>query len=200
MKKWYLLAMTAILILGTAVSAAFGQANVKETFTGTIVSYGSGRNTRVATNTFTLKLTGVTSDEQSQRSLGILQDGGQDALQKNLTQFDLGRFSVGSRVGRTINGVRVSEVDGKKRIFAVFERWIEFGELRGGYRSVDYPFGVIELLIDPATGKGEGTLIEAAQIRWKHDSKTGKDNVEIENFATWPAKLMGVTQRGQRSL
>ncbi len=189
-----------MLILGTAVSTSFGQANVKETFTGTIVSYGSGRNTRTTTSTFTLNITGITSDEQSQRSFGILQEGGQDALQKNLTQFDLGRFSVGSRVGRTINGVRVSEVDGKKRIFAVFERWIQFAELRGGQRSVDYPFAVIEIFIDPNTGKGEGTLIEAAQIRWKKDKKTGQDTVEIENFGTWPAKLMGVTQRGQRSL
>ena len=200
MKKLDYYITFGVLIYAMATSAVMAQGNVKETFTGTIVSYGTGRNIRTTTNTFTLNLTGVTSDEQSQRSLGILQEGGQDALLKELSKNDFGRFSVGGRLGRTITGVRVSDVGGKKRIFAVFERWIQFAELRGGYRSVDYPFGVIELYIDPRTGKGDGTLIEAAQIRWKRDKKSNEYVVEIENFGTWPAKLMGVTQRGRKSL
>ena len=54
-----------------------------------------------------------------------------------------------------------------RRIYIVFERWLQFAELRGGYRSLDYPFGYIELNIDPATGNGEGTYIAAARIRWR---------------------------------
>ena len=80
----------------------------------------------------------------------------------------------------------------------MFERWIRFGEIRGGYRSVDYPFGYLEIFIDPRTGRGEGTLIEAAQIRWRRDRDTNQYAVEIENFGTFPARLMGVTQRGRR--
>lgn len=200
MKKFYGFAVLAAVILGIAASPAIAQEAIKDTFTGTILSFGSGRNTRTTTNTFTLNITGVTTDEQSQRSLGILQDGGQDALLKEISKNVLGRFSVGGSLGRNILGLRVSEVNVKKRIFAVFERWLQFAELRGGYRSVDYPFGVIEIFLDPRTGKGEGTLIEAAQIRWKTDKKTGKDFVEIENFATWPAKLLGIEQRGRKAL
>lgn len=200
MKKFYGFAVLAAVILGIAASPAIAQEAIKDTFTGTILSFGSGRNTRTTTNTFTLNITGVTTDEQSQRSLGILQDGGQEALLKEISKNVLGRFSVGGSLGRNILGLRVSEVNGKKRIFAVFERWLQFAELRGGYRSVDYPFGVIEIFLDPRTGKGEGTLIEAAQIRWKTDKKTGKDFVEIENFATWPAKLLGIEQRGRKAL
>ncbi len=199
MKELKYFTVLVVLILGAAASAAI-QESVKETFTGTVLSYGTGLNTRTSTNTFTLNITGVTTDEQSQRSLGILQDSGQEALLKELSKRDLGNFSVGGRLGRTILGLRVSDVDGKRRIFAVFERWIQFAELRGGYRSVDYPFGVIELFIDPKTGKGEGTLIEAAQIRWKRDKKSGQYVVEIENFATFPAKLLGVGQRGRKAL
>ncbi len=190
----------AVLILGASASAAIAQDQLKESFTGTVLSYGTGRNTRTTTNTFTLNITGATTDEDSLRSLSVLQEGGQDALLKTLSNRDLGNFSVGGRVGRTILGLRVSDVDGKKRIFAVFERWIQFAELRGGYRSVDYPFGVIELFIEPRTGKGEGTLIEAAQIRWKRDKKSDQYVVEIENFATFPSKLLGVAQRGRRLL
>ena len=73
-----------------------------------------------------------------------------------------------------------------------------FGEVRGGYRSLDYPFGYLELLIDPATGKGDGTFIEAAQIRWKRDKKLNQYVVEIEDFGTFPARLMGVSQRDRK--
>jgi len=171
--------------------------NARETYTGTVVSYGSGRNIRTTTNTFTLTINGTTSDAEVDRAVSILQENGQDGLLDSIRKNDLGSFSVGSRLGRTLNGVRIETVDGKKRIRAVFERWINFSELRGGYRSVDYPFGYIELFIDPVTGKGDGTLIEAAQIRWKRDKKSNDYVVEIENFATFPARLMGVQMRNR---
>jgi hypothetical protein len=75
---------------------------------------------------------------------------------------------------------------------------MNFGEIRGGYRSTDYPYGVIEMYVDPRTGKGEGTFIAAARIRWRQDKKSGQYNIEIENFATYPARLLGVTRRGGR--
>ncbi len=194
MKKLYYLAAAAFVALFVVGSAAIAQS--RETFTGTVLSYGTGRNTRTTTNPFTLNITGVTSDAEAQRALGILQEGGQDALLKEISKNELGNFSIGSRVGRRINSVQVSDVDGKRRIFIVFERWLQFAELRGGYRSVDYPFGVIELFIDPSTGRGDGTYIEAAQIRWKRDKKTNQYVVEVENFATFPSKLMGVRSSG----
>ena len=101
-----------------------------------------------------------------------------------------------NRVGIDLNFIQQEMVDGKRRIFIVFERWTQFAELRYGLRSRDYPFGVIELFIDPATGKGEGTYFAAAKLRWTRDNKTNQYAVEVENFATWPAKLMGVQQRG----
>jgi hypothetical protein len=131
------------------------------------------------------------------RLVGILQEGGQDRLQEAIRNNDLGNFAVGGRVGRTLNAVVIDEVEGRRRIRALFERWIRFGEIRGGYRSVDYPFGYIELFVDPNTGRGEGTLIEAAQIRWDRDKKSNQYVVEIENFGTFPARLMGVSLRGR---
>lgn len=187
------------LLLVVGILASFTvAAQDKETYTGTVVSYGTGRNTRTSTNTFTLNINGTTPDGEVDRLVSILQEGGQDDLLNTIRKTDLGNISIGSRLGRTLNGVRIDEVDGKKRIRAVFERWINFNELRGGYRSVDYPFGYIEILVDPATGKGEGTMIEAAQIRWKRDKKTNQYAVEIEDFGTFPSRLMGVSQRGRK--
>lgn len=194
MKKLYYLAAAAFVVLFVVGSAAIAQN--RETFTGTVLSYGTGRNTRTTTNTFTLNITGVTSAADAQRQLNVLQEDGQNALLKEISGNNLGNFSVGGRLGRRINSVSVSDDDGKRRIFIVFERWLRFSELRGGYRSVDYPFGVIELSIDPSTGRGDGTYIEAAQIRWKRDKKSNQYVVEVENFATFPSRLMGVRSSG----
>ena len=180
-----------------ASSPIYGQA--RETYTGTVVSYGTGFNTRTVTRTFTLRINGTTSDQEAQEYLSILQSGGQDDALKAIRKQELGRFSVGSNVGVNVNVVRESVSGGQRRIFIVFERWTQFAEYRGGYRSLDYPFGVIELNIDEATGKGEGTYIAAAQIRWRRDKNSNQYHVEIENFATYPARLIGVQRRGGKS-
>ena len=186
------------LILLAALSVAIPALAQNETYTGTVVSYGTGLNTRTTTSTFTLNIRGTTTDAQAQRFLGLLQEGGQDVLLRELRKENTGTFSIGGRLGRTLNGVRETIEGTQKRIFVVFERWMEFAEVRGGYRSTDYPFSVVELFVDPLTGKGTGTYIAAAKIRWVRDKKTGQYEVEIENFATFPAKLMGVTLRGGR--
>jgi len=174
-------------------AAAFGQ---QETYTGTLLSYGTGLNTRTYTAPFTLTIDRQTSDQRAQSLLGLLQEGDQNSLLDAVRQEDVGRFSINGRIGPRVNVVREHNIDGKIRIFAVFERWKNFGELRGGYRSLDYPFGVIEMYIDPQTGKGQGTYVAAAKVRWDHD-RSGQNQIEIENFATFPAKLMGVQRRGR---
>jgi len=162
-----------------------------EEYTGTAISFNGPRT---ATAFFNLRITGETSDEQARQYLAVLQQNGQDKARDTIRQNDLGSFSVGNQLGRTLNVVRESSIDGKRRIFIVFERWERFAELRGGYRSLDYPFGVIELYIDDATGKGEGTYIAAARIRWIDD----KNQVEVENFATYPVKLTAVTRSNNK--
>ena len=191
MKTLKLLTLTMILMAGSSL-ATIAQ---RETYTGTVISYGSRMNTRTTTNTFTLNINGTMSDAEVDRGVALLQEGGQDDLLNALRKNDLGNFAVGGRIGRDLIGVRVDQVDGKKRIRAIFERWLNFTEIRGGYRSIDYPFGYLELLIDPETGKGDGTFIEAAQLRWKRDKKLDQYVVEIENFGTFPARLMGISQR-----
>lgn len=185
--------MIGMLMMFAAVAVPAGFA---ETYTGTVLSYGQGLSTRTRTSTFTLTINQQSSAADAQRFLNILEEGGQDALLRAMGNGNLGRFSVGPRVGVDLDFVQESMVNGKKRIFIVFERWTHFAELRYGLRSQDYPFGVIELFIDPATGKGEGTYIAAARIEWEKEN--GEYVVEVENFATWPARLMGVTLRNGR--
>lgn len=184
--------ITGILISLLLSAAAFGQ---KETYTGTAVIYGTGTNTRTVTRSFQLNINGTTSDQKAMQFLEVLQSNGQDSLLKQITNEDLGRFSLGDNVGTRINVVRENMVDGKKHILVVFERLLGFGEVRNGYRSVDYPFSFLEIYVDEKTGNGDGTFIPAARIRFKMDKDSNENQVEIENFATFPAKLMGIKMR-----
>ena len=185
----------AISIILTSIVGVSAQ---QETYTGSIVSYGSGLTGRMRTGTFTLRIDRLTSDQRANELLGLLQEGSDEALLNQLDNEDVGSFSINGRIGPRLNVVRESDINGQTRIFAVFRRWMNFGEIRGVYRSTDYPYGVIELYVDPRTGKGEGTYIAAARIRWRQDKKSGQYNIEIENFATYPARLLGVTRRGGR--
>lgn len=192
MKKLYITsAICALLYISLIAIPASGQTG-RQTYTGTILSYGSGLDTRTRTSFFTITVNATTPDDRAGQFLKLLQDGGQDKLLDGIKNENLGSFSVDGHLARTINVVRESNVDGKLRLYEVFERWTQFAELRGGYRSLDYPFGFIELYIDPATGKGEGTYIAAAQIRFKKEKQANGMHVEIEDFATFPARLLNV--------
>ena len=181
------------MTLAVAVSA-YGQRGT--TFTGTAVIYGSGFNTRTVSRPFTMVVNGRTSPSEAARYLNTLQSGGQDELLRELNRNDLGRFSLTGSVGQRLSAVIVDEDNGSTRIRAVFQRWIGFGELRYGLRSADYPFGYVEIRIDPRTGQGEGTIIPAARIRFRNARNGGMDTVEIEDFGTFPGRLMGVRMRG----
>lgn len=183
--------LTIFFLLLVLTCAAVEAQDRATTFTGTVITYGSGYNTRTQTRTFTLRITGETSDAEATRLIGILQDQGQDKLLDAIRKNDLGTFSIGGNLGQHLNAVRIEDAGGKKRIRAVSERWLGFGELRGGYRSLDYPFSYIELFIDPRTGKGEGTYFGAAQIKFKNNQ------IEIEDFGTFPGRILNVTMRGR---
>jgi len=179
--------------LGILATTANGQRN-ETTFTGTAYIYGSGFNTRTVSRTFTMRLNGQTSSGEASRLISILQENGQNDLLRELEKQKVGTFALGGQIGRDINAAEVTNVDGRIRVRAVFARWLGFGELRGGYRSLDYPFTYIELFVDPRTRKGEGTFIPAAQIRFR--SKNGRNEIQIEDFGTFPGKLLGVQMRG----
>jgi hypothetical protein len=123
------------------------------------------------------------------RAVAILAEGGQDALLDNVRDKRLGRFSLGGQVGRELNFVTESALpNGDRKIMIIFERWMDLYELRAGARSTDYPFGYVELLVDSA-GRGQGTFIPASRIRFKNNQ------VEVENFGIYPARLYGVRRR-----
>src|SRR5262245_26267206 len=186
--------MTMILLTGSVLAQEKEKKKGKfqEVYTGTLYGMSGGG---VSTG-FNLSIRDYTSDEEVQQYLSILAEGDQDDVLKKIRDLDLGRLSVTGQTGRNLIVVRKHQLpDGKIRIAVAFERWQRIGEVRGGYRSTDYPFGIMEIVLDANGKKGSGTFIAACKIDLKRDKKTGKYSLELENFGTYPHKVMGVMRR-----
>jgi len=193
--KRIVVALFVVAVASLTTCSVFAQnkkkGEFKEVYTGTLMS----TNGPMRTTSFNLSIKDFTPDETAQLYLSMLVEGDQFDLLKKIKDLDLGYMSAHGSLGRRLLIARKHELpDGKTRIIAAFERWQTFAEVRGGYRVSDYPFGLIEIIID-AKGKGSGTFIAACAVDMKKDKKTGKYKLELENFGTWPNKVMGVMRR-----
>jgi hypothetical protein len=176
----------ATLILLSFAPSTYSQR--EEVYTGTIVGVG-GRLGGV-TRSFTLTLNGHTADAAAERAVATLAEGGQDRLLSEIRNNNLGRFSIAGQVGRQVNFVIEEKMqNGGRKITILFERWLNLYEVRYGSRSTDYPLSYVELIVD-RNGRGQGTFIPAARVRFNK-----KNEVEVENFGIYPARLSGVRQR-----
>ena len=188
-----LILLTACSLMIPLVASAqkkSDEGSTKEVYTGTLINMSGGS---VSTG-FNLTLTGQTSDEEAQHYRSILAAEGQDDLLKAIRKNNLGFIAATGQTRRNLLVVREGQIEGSRRIIAVFERWQGFFEVRGGYRSTDYPYSIIEIVFDHK-GRGTGTFVGLAQVRMKMDKKTAQWRLEIENFGSFPAKVMGVMRR-----
>jgi len=112
-------------------------------------------------------------------------------LLRSLSHLDAGRIQIGTDVGVTANAIiATDEGDGRTKITVLYQRYLRFSELRYGTRSTDYPFGYAEMYV--GRGQNQGMLIPAARVRLR-DGNTW----EVEDFGTFPARLMGLRVRGR---
>jgi hypothetical protein len=164
----------------------------REVYTGTIVyipgpTVGGPGRSRLTSRTFTLTINCTTPNSEFKRLADVLEDDGQDGLLRVISREKCGVMQIGGNVGRDINAVRITTTEeGERKIELLFERWLEFFEVRRGTRSRDYPFTYLELYVDQR-GRMVGTMIPAAKIRFK-----GENTIEIENFAAYPARVSGI--------
>lgn len=183
-----------LLMLGFCLATTHGLAQqtkapqkpAKEVFSGTMI--GIGGTFGGASRSFTLTITGQTSDEEALELRELLRSKGQMAVLSAVSKKDLGRFSPTGEVGRQLNVVRIHETPEGRVIKIGFDRWENMYELRNGTRSRDYPFTYIEIFVDNQ-GKGEGSLVAAAKVYF---DKKDKSTLNIESYGIYPAKLAGV--------
>jgi hypothetical protein len=187
-----------VLVVGIAVwspgttTRAQGEGLAGRTITGTVY-FVSGRRPGLSLP-FTLIINRITPPDEISQLNAALQAGKQDELLRTLSRADAGRIQIGSNVGVPANAIMVTDQgNGRTKITVVYQRNLRFGELRSGARSVDYPFGYAEMYV--GRGDNEGMLIPAARIRLR-DGNTW----EVEDFGTFPARLMGLRVRGRSSV
>lgn len=156
--------------------------------TGTV--YFLGGRTASRSLPFRLIVNSLTSDEDVRLLTTALQAGGQDELLKRLSRMKAGRIEIGSGVGVVANAIIASREGDRTKVTVLYQRDLHFGELRFGTRSADYRFGFVELYLGP--GGNQGMLIPAAMVRLK-----GQNTWEVEDFGTFPAKLLGLQLRGK---
>jgi hypothetical protein len=158
------------------------------TVTGTVYFVG-GRRAGQA-RPFTLIINRLSSPAEVQRLQAALQSGGQDELLRALSGMNAGRIQLGTGVGVVANAIiSTSQEGGGSKLVVLYERNLSVSELRYGTRSQDYKFGYAELYL--GRGGREGMLIPAAKVRLR-DGNTW----EVEDFGTFPARLIGLQLRG----
>jgi hypothetical protein len=194
MNRKTLLILAAIVLLGTA--ALYPQTNalaqdpyVGRTITGTAYFVGGRRPAQSLP--FRLIVNRISTPEEVDQLNSALKSGGEEELMRRLEKMNAGRIEVGSGVGVPANFImRSDEGEGRTKLTVLYQRDIRFGELRYGTRRSDYRFGYAELYV--GRGENEGMLIPAARVRLR-DGNTW----EVEDFGTFPARLMGLQVRGR---
>ena len=186
--------MLIVLLLGITAyypqtkAVAQGEELIGRTITGTIY-FMSGRRPG-SSLPFTLRINRITTPDEVRQLNSALQGGRQDDLLRELSRLDAGRIQIGTGVGLPANAIIVdNQGNGRTKITVLYQRDVRFGELRRGARSTNYPFGYAEMFV--GRGDNEGMLIPAAHVRLR-DGNTW----EVEDFGTFPARLMGLRVRG----
>jgi hypothetical protein len=163
----------------------------KEVYTGTVAAIGG--QFAGASRPFTLEITGFTPSEEAQHDFDILRAQGQDDFIKAISHKKFGYFSLDGQTGRDLRFVQESQTEKGRKITIFFERWLRMFEIKYGTRSQDYPFTYIELFVND-NGKGEGSVIGLAKLSF---DKKNPNTLDVENYGTYAAKLMGVELRSR---
>ena len=165
-----------LLLLATALPAA------SEQFTGRIVDAG-GAVPRASATFFRVQVKEYTSDEEVERLARVLIEEGPDDLRREMEKLDVGWIRIGDRLGYPISIARSFDTPQGRVIRFATDRPIAFIEARNLLRTMDYPFGIIELRLDDK-GKGAGRVIAAAQLEFNNEGQ-----LEIESFGLEPFRI-----------
>ena len=152
-------------------------------------AYSMNRGARMVS--VDIRVKAYTDNEKTQQFASALVEGGQEALTKALEKSDdIGSIQMTGRVGfYDFKLIRSRRTPTGRRIVAVCDRPLQFGEIYGGTRSSDYTIGIMILdLNKDKKGRevGTGTLYYAAKVKIKDKA------IRIEHFQIHPVRLVNV--------
>jgi len=173
--------LAAVLALSSASLTAQEQ---RETFTGMVANLGAGPTA----GTLQITINKWTTPEQRLAFATELAEKGQRALLSTFEKAEeVGFARFPGTLGWPIVYAWQVEQGGKRIIRLATHRPVSFGEARAQTRTMDYPFGLIEMRLGP-DGKGEGDIFSAASLKFN------KDNVlEIESYGISGQRFLNIT-------
>ena len=129
------------------------------------------------------------SESETQGLLTVLREKGADKLLDALRDRPkVGYIRTPNSIGYDLHYARKTPLeDGGERVVIATDRYISFWEQWVQPRSIDYPFTVIEMRINP-DGTGEGKMSLATRIIEDKD----KNQIVLENYGTQPVMLTSV--------
>ena len=190
MKTWTALTLFLALSWPSAVMAQ--ELETPERFQGIIIDAG-GAVPRRSTAPFTLVIEKYSTVEEINSLIGVLAEGGQNALEKAMFKLDNGYIKIGASTGYPISITRSLDVDGGRIIRAVTDRPIQMFEVRRNLRSLEHSLGIIEIELPAGAKKGTGQLIAAAKVSLRENG-----SIEIESLGTQPFRLSNVTLKADK--
>ena len=182
--------VTLILVMLCATIVVVAQEEKKQESEHFAASaYSMNRGARIVN--VDIRVKEYTDNERTQQFASALVEGGQPALTKSLEKADdIGSIQLTGRVGfYDFKLIRSRPTATGRRIVAVCDRPLQFGELYGGTRSTDYTIGIMILDLtkdSKGTEKGSGVLYYAAKVKIKNNT------IQIEHFQLHPVKLVNV--------
>lgn len=184
-RKWV---MTVGLLLSCTVATLPAQSAEKdkekknEFYYATAIANGNMVRLTIIINSYT-------PDEDVPPLAETLKTEGPDALAKALEKVDRGDIAAGDQLGNTINVARTFQTDKGRVIRLLLNRPIGFLEAARRGRSMDYEFGLVELIVDEK-GKGSGVMVPAAKIMFNKEGQ-----LDIENYGISPVRITNVQRR-----
>jgi hypothetical protein len=185
MKPYKVLTLLIALLVCSIANSAENKLN--ERYSGRVID-AAGAVPGFSATYVTITVDRYNTDDEIAAYAQALAEKGQDGLLKAIENKENGRIRIGDRLSYPLSAIRMFEKDGKRLIRALTDRPIPMIEAWRNNRSMDYPFGFIEILIDK-TGKGQGTLIAAAKIEIK-DRK-----LEMESYGREPFRLTNIKKK-----
>ncbi len=154
----------------------------REEYSATAIVTGGG----AAMVSLSFVIDSFTPDDEVLKLAEILKSQGPDGLAKAIDKTQRGRIAPVGRLGNDINIARSFQTEKGRVIRLVSNRPLGFLELRGGGRSTDYQFSVVELILNEK-GEGEGVALAAAKIKFNKDNQ-----LEVENYGRDPIRITNV--------
>jgi hypothetical protein len=183
----FALALTLIALAGVFAAAPAAAADDEpiEVFSANAIPpAGRGRPSSIPLRVYVYRY--ATDEERVDLAKTLLEQGPQALLAK-LEKLEMGRVVPTNGLGASLAAVRVKPTeDGGRNILAVTDRPIQFIEAWSSTRTMDYPFGIVELNVD-AKGKGTGRLLAAARI-----TVTADHQIEVERYEAIETRMINV--------